>query len=326
VSGVLKRLTTGAGKEISASCESGGAIAFTNLETRRDVWSLPFDLDRGKPKGEPQRITQGPAYRERASLSNNGRYVAFVSDQSGRSNICIRDLATGKESSVASSSLVQGYPAINPSGARVAFSVFEKDKRMVYVAAPGGVPEKLCEGCLQATAWSQDEKTVMVQGGNPFQINLLDLASHQQTPLVKHPVYNLLYGRFSPSNRWVSFTIRTEPHRGRIAIAPVDGPKPVPENAWITIAEAGAGDWADWSPDGKTLYFPSAKDGHNCFWGQRIEPSTHKRLGEPFAVQHFHGRVSYRSLGGWSIAGGRIAMVLVEERGNIWMMSRSGAR
>jgi hypothetical protein len=48
-------------------------------------------------------------------------------------------------------------------------------------------------------------------------------------------------------------------------------------------------------------------------------------VGEPFAVQHFHGRVSYQQ-GGWSAAAGRIAMVLVEDTGNIWMMSRSGAR
>jgi hypothetical protein len=165
----------------------------------------------------------------------------------------------------------------------------------------------------------------MVQGGNPFQINVLDLASHQQAPLLMHPSYNLMYGRFSRDNRWVSFTIRVEPSRARIVIAPVEGPKPVLERVWITIAEAGAGDWADWSPDGKTLYFPSGRDGHNCLWGQRLEASSHIPAGEPFAVQHFHGRLSYGSLGGWSAGGGRIAMVLVEETGNIWMMSRSGA-
>jgi len=64
---------------------------------------------------------------------------------------------------------------------------------------------------------------------------------HQQTPLLKHPDYNLLYARFSSDNRWISFTVRAEPNRARI----VDGPKPVPESAWITIAEAEAEDWAN---------------------------------------------------------------------------------
>jgi Tol biopolymer transport system component len=324
VSGGIKSLTTGGGNEVSPSCASGAAVTFTSLETRKDVWSLPFDLDRRTPRGALERITQGPASRSHASLSNNGRYVAFASDQSGQSNIWIRDLANGKESRVAGSSFLQRYPVINASGGRVAYSVYEKDKRVVYVSAPGGAPEKLCEGCLRATDWSRDQKTLLVFGSNPYQVNVLDIASHQQTPILKHPSYNSLYAHFSPDNRWISFTVRIQPNRGRIAIAPLDGPKPVPESAWITIAEAGTEDWANWSPDGKTLYFTSPRDGRYCLWGQRIEANAHRPVGEAFAVQHFHGRVSFRQ-GGWSAAGGRIAMVLAEDSGNIWMMSRSGA-
>ncbi|HYM09813.1 MAG TPA: protein kinase [Bryobacterales bacterium] len=324
VSGALQRLTTGAGNETAPSCAAGGALAFTMGETRRDVWSLPFDLDRGTPKGALERITQSPANREHASLSKDGRYVAFASNQAGQINIWVRDLATGKESSVAASSFAQRYPVMNASGGRIAFSVYENAKRVVYVSAAGGVPEKLCEGCLRATDWSRDEKTLLMFGGNPYQINVLELASHQQTPLLRDPKHHVLYGRFSPDNHWVSFTIRTEPNRGVMAIAPVDGPKPVPESAWITVTPSEVNDWADWSPDGKTLYFPSSRDGHSCLWGQRLDASSHRPAGEAFAVQHFHGRVSYQQ-GGWSAAGSRIAMVLVEETGNIWMMSRSGA-
>jgi len=322
VSGGVKRLTTGAGNELNASCAPGGALAFTNVEIRTDVWSLPFDSERGGPRGALERITQSPAGREYPSLSNNGRYVAFASDQSGRMNIWIRDLVTGKESSVARSSFVQRFPVINASGTKVAFSEYEENKRVVYASAPGGTPEKLCEGCLRATDWSRDEKAVLVFGGNPYQINVLDLVSHQQTPLLSHPNYSVLYGRFSPDNHWVSFTVRTEPNRGYIAIAPVDGQKPAPESAWITIAASEAQDWANWSPDGKTLYFTSRRDGHRCLWGQRLEASSHRPVGEAFAVQHLHGRVSYHDLGGWSLGGGRIGFVLVEETGNIWMMSR----
>jgi Tol biopolymer transport system component len=322
--GALRRFTAGAGNEEDPSCTSGGAFTFTNSVYQRDVWSLPFDLDHGTSKGPMERITDGPAWREHASLSNNGRYVAFASDQSGRPNIWRRDLATGKEISVASPSFAHRFPAINSSGTRIAFSAYEHDKRVVYVSTPGGAPEKLCEACLRATDWSRDEKTLLVFGGNPYQVNTLDLASHRQTPLFKHPEYSLLYGRFSPDNRWVSFTARFQPNRGRIAIAPIDGPKPVPESAWITIADEEAEDWANWSPDGNTLYFTSRRDGHSCLWAQRIGASSRRPVGEPFAVQHLHGRVSYQQ-GGWSAAGGRIGLLLIEATGNVWMMSRSGA-
>jgi len=102
-----------------------------------------------------------------ASLSDNGRVVAFASDQSGRQSIWIRDLASGRETSAFGSSFVERFPVLNPSGTRVAYCVYEEDKRTVYVSAPGGAPEKLCE-CLRATDWSPDEKTLLVFGGNPI--------------------------------------------------------------------------------------------------------------------------------------------------------------
>jgi len=275
--------------------------------------------------GALARITQALATRNGSSLSSNGRYVAFSSNQSGRDNIWLRELETGKESPVANSAFFQRYPLINASGTRIAFSINENGKRNLYITAPGSVPEKLCEGCLRATDWSQDENRLLVFAGNPYQVNILDAASRKQTPLLKHPTYNLLYARFSPDNRWVSFTARIDPNRSEIAIAPVDGPEPVTESAWIKITEEGAEDWANWSPDGKTLYFTSSRDGHSCLWGQRIAADSHRPEGEAFAVQHLHGRASYEQ-GGWSAAGGRIAMVLDEGTGSIWMMSRSAAR
>jgi len=225
---------------------------------------------------------------------------------------------------VASSSLDQHYPESNAAGDKVAFSTFEKDSRAVYISAPGRPPEKICDGCLRATDWSRDDKTTLVFAGSPYQIDAVDVASHQRTSILKHAKYSLLYARFSPDNRWVSFTARTEPNRARITIAPLDGPKPIPESAWITISEGGPGDWANWSPDGKMLYFSSTRDGHTCLWGQRIEVLSRRPVGEAFVVLHLHGRVYSEPgtmWGGWSLGGGRIAMVLAEDTGNVWIMS-----
>ena len=325
VSGVPRRLTAGAGNELEPVCASGDAFTFTNAETVGDIWSLPFDLNRGRPLGALERITQGRARRQNPSLSDDGRYVAFASNQSGHLNIWLRELATGSESQVARSQLVQRYPIINASGSRIAFSVFENGKRFVYVSAPGGVPEMLCEGCVRAQDWSRDGKSLLAFGGSPFHLYALDVASHRQTVLLAHPTHNLLYGRFSPDNRWVTFTARMQPGHAQIMIAPADGPKPIPESTWIQITEERDEDWANWSPDGKTLYFTSARDGHTCLWAQRLDVLSYRPVGEAFAVQHFHGRASYQQ-SGWGAAAGRIAVVLNERTGNIWMMSRSGAR
>jgi Tol biopolymer transport system component len=324
--GAFKRLTTGADDEVDASCAAQDTLAFTSRKDGAAIWSLPFDLNRGAPEGALERIAEeSPAWREHAALSRNGRSVAFASAHSGPMNVWLRDLSSGRESQVASSPFLQRFPVANPAGNKIAFSSYENGKRLLYVSTPGGVPEKLCEGCLRATDWSRDEKALLIFGGNPYQINLLDIASRRQTALLKHAAHNLLYGRFSPDNRWVSFTERIQPNRGRILIAPIDGPKPVPESAWIKVAEERAEDWANWSPDGKTLYFTSARDGHFCLWGQRIDARSHTPVGPAFAVEHLHGRVSYQQ-GGWSAAGGRIAMVLRETTGNIWLMSHAGGR
>jgi WD40-like Beta Propeller Repeat len=72
---------------------------------------------------------------------------------------------------------------------------------------------------------------------------------------------SLLYARYSPDNRWVSFTERFQADRARIMIAPVEGTNLIPESTWIEIAEVGPEDWANWSSDGQTLYFTSARDG-----------------------------------------------------------------
>jgi Tol biopolymer transport system component len=261
---------------------------------------------------------------ESPGLSADGRYMTFASDESGHLDIWRRDMSTGKEALVSESSFIQRYPVIGNVGGRIAYSVYERDKRLVYLSTPGGLPEKVCEGCLRATDWSKDEKGLLIFGGDPYKISLLDPASHRQTLLLQHPSYQVLYGRLSPDNAWISFTARTEQNRGRIAIAPLDGPKPVGENAWITIAEEGPEDWANWSPDGKSLLFTSMRDGHTCIWAQRLDAASHKPVGEPFAVQHLHGRLTYANFG-WSTGAGRIAIVLSETTGNIWMMSRAQA-
>ena len=218
---------------------------------------------------------------------------------------------------------------ISPSGANVAFAVNEEDgTRTVYVAAGGREPERVCEGCVRPTDWSSDEKLLLVFAGTPYQIDLLDVATHQQKPLLKHPTQPVLYGHFSPDNRWISFTIRTSPTHARVVVAPFNGPRPIPESAWIDIADVWIEDWANWSPDGRTLYFASGRDGHRCLWGRRIDAVSHRPIGEPFAAWHFHGRASYAYCcqDGWSAAAGRIAIALTEDTGNIWLMSHPGTR
>ncbi len=318
VIGSPDRLTIGAANDTFAAC-AGKVVAFSSDQTKNAPWLMPFDFIRGRPKADPQKIA-AQASRDSLSLTANGRFLTFASDQSGQPNIWLRDLSNGKESAVANSPFVQRFPLSNASGTRVVYSVYENDKRFLYISALGRPPEKLCEGCPRATDWAEDDRSLIVFGGHPYSISLLDVASRRRSALVKHPVYDVLYGRISPDRRWISFTARVKTDAGRIAIAPLDNFKPVGESSWIPIADVGTDDYTMWSPDSTTLYYSSSRDGYACLWGQRLD-SLRKPSGEPFSVKHFHGEASFGH-GGWAIGEGLIAVTLVEAKGNIWMLSR----
>jgi eukaryotic-like serine/threonine-protein kinase len=317
--GELTRLTTGTANEGNPSCGSSGNIAFTNARIKRQLWMLPLTIHQKKPKDEPRQMMENAADRENPAFSADGRYMAFVSNESGRPNIWQRDLQTGNETQVAASPLVERYPTVSPSGRQIAYSVYESDKRALYLSRVGQSPEKLCENCTRATDWSRDEEELLIFSDTPYQIKSLSIASHQLTPVLSHPQYSLLYGRFSPDHHWISFTVRISPDVAKIAIAPFTRGKAISEDKWILIANVGLDDYANWSPDGKTLYFSSQKDGNACLWAQRIDSSTGRPIGKDFAVQHFHGRRSF-GYGGWMVAGNRIGIALIEKTSNVWTM------
>jgi len=126
-------------------------------------------------------------------------------------------------------------------------------------------------------------------------------------PILRHATYNLLYGRFSPDDRWVSSQrvlskiARSSRSRSRCETL---------RSAWIRsrkkrlkTGQTGA--------RCKTLYYTSARDGHTCLGPQRIDPGSHP--GGEASRADFHGRASYQQ-GGCQRRGARIAVVLVEER------------
>ena len=66
ITGAVQRLTAGSGDEVGVSCAAGNVFAFASVEPAGSVWSLPIDLNRGKPiGGGAARVTPQPSiYRE----------------------------------------------------------------------------------------------------------------------------------------------------------------------------------------------------------------------------------------------------------------------
>jgi dipeptidyl aminopeptidase/acylaminoacyl peptidase len=95
---------------------------------------------------------------------------------------------------------------------------------------------------------------------------------------------NIYESRFSPDQRWISFIAvdRADARVSRVFVVPASG------GAWRAVTP---GLWYDdkphWSPDSRTLYFLSDRNGLFNLWARRFDPETGLPVGEPFQVTSF---------------------------------------
>jgi len=315
VTGTPQRLTSGAAKEEAPSAASGPGgivrLGFASLTDNSDIWSLPFDPNRGRATGRPRRLTQESAADFHPALSPDGNKMVWVSGRSGSHEIWIRDLGSGEESMLTSKGSDKWHPRFSPDGSKISFA--EGPSGNIYIMpATGGAPEMVCEGCGEATDWSHDGKLILGDnaGGHAW---VVDLAMRRKTDLVATR-QGVSTGVFSLDDHWVLFGDPTTAHT---YVAPF-GKLPIPESAWIPIVD----NWWDWEWYGNFIYSVSDHDGFSCIWAQHLDALTRRPVGAPFPVFHAHSaRISLANQGEVYLSVGRDQMLfnMTERTGNIWM-------
>ena len=70
---------------------------FTSTATNVDIYALPIDSNKGRVTGDLQRLTHDVSTEDLASLSVDGRFMAFQSNRSGHYQVWSKDMQTGKE-------------------------------------------------------------------------------------------------------------------------------------------------------------------------------------------------------------------------------------
>ncbi len=322
--GAPQQLTFGTGIETQPSAVSGPSgrtrLLFAGLQSNRRAWTLGLDANQGKVTGQLQPITQSDAAGSTLKLTPDGKKLAFASLQfrSGKNDIWLHDLETGKSVALTATPANEDYPVLSPDGSKAAYWIFAAEKAAIYsIDTRGGVPEKICEDCGAPWDWSSDGKRILYYWANRRRVGLLDTTSGEKIELLQHPKHTLAHPRFSLDGRWIAFIVRTGANRARVAVAPFRRGI-IPESDWILLTDdSGPIVSPCWSPDGARIYFASERDGFSCIWQQRLDAATKRPLGPPSAVHHFHNARS--ALVGLSVARDKAAFTIVETTGNLWM-------
>ena len=140
--------------------------------------------------------------------------------------------------------------------------------------------------------WSRQSNSLLISQTNQdtgrSEIAVLPLADMPRgnavaRSLFSDAAYDLYQARFSPDERWIVFEAipksNHQPTASAIYVSPASG------GPWIRITDGKR--WDDkphWSPDGKMIYFLSARSGFFNVWATRFDPVRGKPLGDPFSV------------------------------------------
>jgi dipeptidyl aminopeptidase/acylaminoacyl peptidase len=142
--------------------------------------------------------------------------------------------------------------------------------------------------------------------------------------LLSDAAYDLYQARFSPDERWIVFEAvpgsnKSQPSASAIYVSPASG------RPWIRITDGKR--WDDkphWSPNGKMIYFLSARGGFFNVWGIRFDPVRGKPLGDPFPVTALDNPSQMVSkfipLLALSFTQDRLVLTVTQQSGNIWVM------
>jgi serine/threonine protein kinase/Tol biopolymer transport system component len=322
----------GAGLSLTPSSSADGRrIAFavaTNPAT--NIYRAAIDPKTGAVSGVPTRVTNGLALSLMPSPSRDGTRIAYRAGSARAPEIRLRDFAANTDVRLAEAKDFS-YLVLSADGSMVAFSSDQRAGSSIYVVpAAGGVPKKICTGCGRPVDWLPDRTKILIDNAGPKQhdIQMLDVASGQVTPLLQHPDEQLTMPRLSPDGRALSFTEVLPGRARRITLVPFTG-QAVPQSEWSVVVDGSALDRQPaWSPAGDFIYFQSDRDGTRCIWAQRVDTGTRKAVGPPFAAHHIHQiRYYLDDVGdpagvGLTIANGQMFFAAFELQSNVWMAEK----
>lgn len=318
--GIPQRLTAGSDLFVDPACGPQGELVYASMQRSADLWSVsPAAASTLRPVTRSRRLASLP------SLSSDGRKLLYATFGTTRSSAWLRDLESGHDQAIEGFHPLGFWLRQSADGSRIA-SLEDRDQggTLRIEDIRGALVQAFPEVRLPLD-FSHDGRFVLAEsGGNPPAILLHRAGAGSGTPLLRHPTMKLRHARFSPDQRWIAFSAQQaeEPHR--TFLARFQGGGEIPVTAW-SPATAVSAENAEWSPDGRRLYFISEQDGYPCLWEQRLDGGSNRPLGEARAIRHLH----HMALNLWLLSGRRrtlaaardkVVLSILSSTSGIWMV------
>ena len=189
-------------------------------------------------------------------VSPDGRRIAVAAEVNARTEVWVKDIASGTFTRLASEGTYSYRPVWTPDGKGVTFTSDPRGRPLSFtVAADGGSPPRLTATSLRGvdeSAWSNDGKWLVYRVGSGGGRDIYVRGSRDSTgrPLI-HTAREEFSPTLSPDGRWIAFGTE-ETGRTEIYVRPFPD---VDRTRW-QISRSG-GTEPVWSSDGRELFYRS---------------------------------------------------------------------
>jgi Tol biopolymer transport system component len=333
-----ERLTTGPGADESlALSPDGDRLAFAITSGRTHTWSFGFDPVHGTITSAGEALTTGDREERSADAWADGSKLVFLASRNDRQELWERASNAQPRLLVSATQWSHSPPRWSPDGTRVAY---QRSRRMpaqpdraVAVMAVEAQQEQLVTALgdkeLIPSDWSSDAVSIL----GACRLRPEDLLGTCVLPMSGTAIdrsprrissderVDMMQQRFSPNQRWVSFTAVPAADRSvsTVYLMPAAG------GQWTPVTD---GSWYDdkprWAPDGRALYFISNRDGWPEVWGRHIDPVAGQPQGGLFRVTSFaeSRQLLSPSLAQMelSVSAKRIFLPMYEASGQVWIL------
>jgi Tol biopolymer transport system component len=268
-------------------------------------------------EGTLTRVTSQPGREYFPSLSPDGEFIVYASDDSGNWDIFFQRVDGETALNLTENSAADDtQPALSPAGKRIAFRS-ERDGGGIFLMGATGESVRRLTDFGFNPAWSPDgkeiafvtEETVGV-GGRYYKSQLWAVnVTSAETRLITEG--DAVHPSWSPHGHRIAYWESMRTGRRDILTLPANGGETVPVTDDVHV------DWNPvWSPDGKHLYFSSDRGGSMNLWRVPIEEESGEVLAPPEPVTT--GASAIRMHLALSKDGMRLAYVERVDSSSIW--------